>query len=252
MHEIEKKATLVVQESLQDKSLEKAKFILEKADLYRSPWSEFVMKAFVEYERRGKTVEDVYKVYVKEHNKSLVGYLSPIKQKGNLLLMVGDSLWYYVKNTRRAVRITPLQKLSGGASYGDITRLSWSQDYDAVILGKSKIEVKGTSFPAIMLELTAHSKGATYHKIRLFIEEVSFYPRQADVYLQSGKLMKTLLFTRFESTHGMPMNREIVFIDHMKKDAITTMRFEDVGPKQVPERYFLRTKMSQISREILE
>ncbi len=64
-----------------------------------------------------------------------------------------------MKNTRKAVRITPLQKLSGGTSYGDITRLSWSEDYNAVFTGESEIEVNGTLYPVIMLELTVRSKG---------------------------------------------------------------------------------------------
>ena len=259
--EIDSKTTQVIQELPKndvqgneelplDSSYEKAKLILKKADMSRSPWPKFVMKAIINYERRGKMVEDIYRVYVKDYNKSLVGFLSPLKQKGNLLLMVDDNLWYYVKDTRKAVRITPLQRLSGGASYGDITRLSWSEDYEAVIIGKTIIEVNKTSYHTINLELTAHSRGATYYKINLFIEEETLFPRRADVYLQSGMKMKTLYFTRFENSHGKPMNREILFVDHMKNDDITTLKFEEVEPKHVPDRYFLKTKMPVLSREV--
>jgi hypothetical protein len=248
--EIDSKTTQVIQELPLDSSHEKAKLILKKADMSRSPWPKFVMKAIINYERRGKMVKDIYRVYVKDYNKSLVGFLSPLKQKGNLLLMVDDNLWYYVKDTRKAVRITPLQRLSGGASYGDITRLSWSEDYEAVIIGKTIIEVNKTSYHTINLELTAHSRGATYHKINLFIEEETLYPRRADVYLQSGMKMKTLYFTRFEISHGKPMNREILFVDHMKNDDVTTLKFEEVEPKHVPDRYFLKTKMAVLSREV--
>ena len=239
-----------IQELPIDSSHEKAKLILEKADMNRSPWPKFVMKAIINYKRRGEMVEDTYRVYIKDYNKSLVGYLTPPKQKGNLLLMVGNGLWYYAKDTRNAVKITPLQRLSGDASYGDLARLGWSEDYEAIIIGKRMIEMNGTSYHTINLELTAHSKGATYYKINLFIEEGTLYPRKADVYLQSGMMMKTLYFTRFEISHGKPMNREILFVDHMKNDEITTLKFEEVELKHVPDRYFLKTQMSILSREV--
>ncbi len=62
--------------------------------------------------------------------------------------------------------------------------------------------------------------------------------------------MKTMLFTRFESIYGKPMNREVLFVDHMRKDEITAMRFEEVEPREIPDRYFLKTKMSQLSGEV--
>ena len=46
------------------------------------------------------------------------------------------------------------------------------------------------------------------------------------------------------------MNREILFVDHMKNDEITTLKFEEVELKNVPDRYFLKTKMSILSREV--
>lgn len=230
---------------------EEAQLILKRADKSRSPWHSFWMKAILNFERRGKIVEETYRVYIKEDAKTLVGFLRPPKQKGNLLLMVGENLWYYVRDTRRPIRITPLQRLSGGTSYGDIARLNWSEDYNPIIIGKKTIEIENVSYPSINLELTARSNGATYHKIHLFIEEESFYPRRADVFLQSGKLIKTLYFTRFEITQGKRMNREILFVDHMNNDKVTTLRFEEVEPRHLPAEYFLRTKLPDLSRQVI-
>jgi len=227
-----------------------AKLILKKADLSRAPWPAFRMKAIINFERRGETVEETYRVYVKDYTKTLVGFLSPPKQEGNLLLMVGENLWYYVRDTQRPMRITPIQRLSGGASYGDIARLNWSEDYEPVIIGKRLIEVNNVTYPTIHLELTARSNGATYHKIDLFVEENSFYPRRADVYLQSGILMKTLYYTHFDLSHGKPINRQIIFIDHMQDDQITTLNFDKVETRQIPDIYFLKTKMQDLSKEV--
>ncbi len=79
---VDGKITQDIQELPIDSSHEKAKRILEKADMSRSPWPKFVMKAFIDYERRGKMIEDVYRVYVKDYNKSLVGYLPPSNRRG--------------------------------------------------------------------------------------------------------------------------------------------------------------------------
>ncbi|MBI3599176.1 MAG: outer membrane lipoprotein-sorting protein [Nitrospinae bacterium] len=228
-----------------------ARAILEKADRTRSPWSDFEMKAILQFEQRERMVEEDYRVYLKDGTKTLVAFLSPIKQRGNLLLMVGEDLWFYVKDTQRPVRITPLQRLSGGASYGDIARLNWSLDYIPTFIGKESADVGNTSYPCIKLELSADSKGATYHRILLWIEEGQYYPRKADIYLQSGKLIKTLYFTRFEITKGSPMNREIKFIDHLDNDKTTIMRFEDIETHPIPSNYFLKTRLPDLSREVI-
>ncbi len=231
---------------------EGAREILKKADLSRSPWSDFTMKSILNFKRRGTPVEETYRVYVKDHTKTLVGFLNPVKQRGNLLLMIGDNLWYYVKDTRRPIRITPIQKLSGGASYGDISRLSWSEDYDPVITGKEEIEIGEVSYPCIHLELTARSKGATYHRISLYVEEGTFFPRKADVYLRSGVHMKTLYYTVFKKLYGKFFNSEVVFVDHMSNDMITTLKYDEIEPRELPDRYFLRTQLSTLYGEVIK
>ena len=36
--------------------------------------------------------------------------------------MLGDDMWVYLPDTSRPIRITPLERLSGDASNGDVAR----------------------------------------------------------------------------------------------------------------------------------
>jgi hypothetical protein len=50
------------------------------------------------------------------------------------VLMKGDDMWINLSGSRRALRITPMQRLMGEASNGDVAKLSFSRDYNATIL----------------------------------------------------------------------------------------------------------------------
>lgn len=224
--------------------------ILVKADRVRSPWDSFRMTSFITLNRMGEEVKEEYRVYVKEGLKTLVVFVSPPKTKGNILLMVGENLWFYVSGTQRELKVAPLQRLSGGASYGDIARLNWGEDYEAEIAGREPLEMEGGRYNTARLELVAKSAGATYNKITLWVEEGNHYPRKADIFLKSGMMMKTLYFTKFETVRGKPMNVEITFVDHMAKDARTMMNFTGAEEASLPSEYFLKTMLRELSDKL--
>ncbi|UZJ41265.1 outer membrane lipoprotein-sorting protein [Prosthecochloris sp. SCSIO W1101] len=229
----------------------KASEILQRADSARSPWPDFTMAADIAFEKHGQLKKEKFRVFVKDYLKSLVSYVEPVKQRGNMLLMVGDNLWYYVNNTRRPMRITPIQKLSGGASYGDITRLSWSKDYSPEPGGEQSVAVGERSFDTWFLKLKANSKSATYHTIDLYVEKGTFFPRKAVVYLQSGKKMKTMYFTEYKTMAGKKMNTRIEFIDHLSSDNMTSLTFSNVIVKTSPNRFFLKSSLSTLYGEVV-
>lgn len=225
--------------------------LLKTADVFRSPWPDFSMTATISFNKGNVEERDIFRVFVKNHVKTLVSYIEPQKQRGNMLLMVDDNLWYYVNKTQRPMRITPLQRLSGGASYGDITKLDWSRDYSAVLDGQTITEVKGNAFDTWFLRLTAKSRSATYHTIDLYIEKATGYPRKAVVYLQSGKKMKTLYFTGYTVNAGKMMNSRIDFIDHLAGDKETALSFSRVTVKKLPDSYFLNTSLPSLYSDVV-
>ena len=233
------------------KDMPKASEILEKADAARSPWADFTMVADIAFEKHSQQKREKFRVFVKDYLKTLVSYIEPVKQRGNMLLMVGDNLWYYVNNTRRPMRITPIQKLSGGASYGDITRLKWSGDYVPKITGEQSVVVGERSYDTWFLKLKANSKSATYHTIDLYVEKGTFFPRKALVYLQSGKKMKTMYFTEYKTMAGKMMNTRIEFIDHLSSNSMTSLIFSNVVVRKSPDRFFLKSSLSSLYSEVV-
>ena len=225
--------------------------VLEKTDSVRSPWEGYTMIADIAYEKHGQSKKENFRVFVKDHRQTLVSYLKPARLRGNLLLMVDDNLWYYVNETRRPMRITPIQKLSGGTSYGDITRLNWSGDYVPEMVSEESVRVDGTVYDTWFMKLTATSSSATYNTIDLFVEKESYFPRKAVVYLQSGKKMKTMFFTEFNEIYGKIMNTRIDFVDHLSSDSKTTMIFSDISVKRFPERFFLKSSLPLLYSEVV-
>ncbi|MFH0926661.1 MAG: outer membrane lipoprotein-sorting protein [bacterium] len=212
--------------------------ILEKADGVRAPFESFVMD--IDLTSPDETMR--FNTFSKGGEDTLVLYLMPKKEKGKLLLMKEEDLWIYIPGTRRALRITPMQKLMGGVSNGDITRLRWAKDYDAKLMGEEDTKYQ--------LELLAQKKSATYYKMIVWIEKKSFKPIKAVVYLKSGKLYKTMYFIGFKTFSGKLMATDIKFIDHLKSEKETVMTFSKVIEKEVPDNYFNIAEVPRLS-EIL-
>ncbi len=60
--------------------------------------------------------------------------------------MLGDDMWIYLPDTSRPVRITPLERLSGDASNGDVARTNYAVDYSPVYLRTEKVGAEDATF----------------------------------------------------------------------------------------------------------
>jgi hypothetical protein len=76
-----------------------------------------------------------YTVFVQDQHRSLVLMRSPAEQ-GQKVLMLGDDFWLLMPGSQRAMRITPMQKLLGDASTGDIATMNWADDYGGSVVGE--------------------------------------------------------------------------------------------------------------------
>jgi hypothetical protein len=57
-------------------------------------------------------------------------------EPGQKVLMLGDDFWLLMPGSQRAMRITPMQKLLGDASTGDIATMNWADDYGGSVVGE--------------------------------------------------------------------------------------------------------------------
>ena len=160
--------------------------LLQEADAYRLPPSPVQVKVTVKLFKDDKLdKERPYTVLARPDLRSLVLFDHP-SEKNQKVLMVDDDFWIILPNSRRPVRITPMQKLLGEASTGDIARMTWSGDYHGKVAGETTVD----GAPCLILDLEASRSGVSYQRIKLYIERDKHYPIKGELYVASGKLAK--------------------------------------------------------------
>ena len=168
--------------------------LLVDADRYRMTDDNLVVETRVTTASPDK--ERLYTVYAQSGRRSLVVMRSPAEQ-GQKVLMLGDDFWLLMPGTQRPMRITPMQKLLGDASTGDIATLRWSQDYAATLVGAEPCAEGAAPSAAATcwhLSLAAQRKGVSYARIELWLGRTHHEPVRADLYVQSDKLAKQARF----------------------------------------------------------
>ena len=132
-----------------------AEALLKRSDSFRNGWPTYVIRVKItDYEAGKPDEEHLYQVSQKGIDKTYVEFMSP-REKGEHLLMLGDDMWVYLPDTSRPVRITPLERLTGDASNGDVARTNYAADYTPVYLRTEKVG----AVECYVLELTRQTQG---------------------------------------------------------------------------------------------
>jgi outer membrane lipoprotein-sorting protein len=208
--------------------------LLRRSDSYRNGWpSYFIHVKITNFERGKPDEEHLYDVSQKGADKIYVEFMSP-REKGRHLLMLGDDMWVYLPDTSRPVRITPLERLSGDASNGDIARTNYALDYTAVFLRTEKLNADECH----VLELTAKRKGATYHRIVYWVRASDARPVRAEFYLTSGKHIKSATFDEFGIYDGRPLLRRLTLFDEIRHNSRSVLEYSGAAPRAMPDKLF--------------
>lgn len=178
-----------------------------------------------------KEKERNYLVFSQANHQSLVLMKSPA-EKGQKVLMLGDDFWMLLPGSQRPLRITPMQKLLGDASIGDIATMSWSQDYKGKIIGEEKCDDK----PCLRLSLQAVRKSVAYQRIELWLGKTRHEPIKADLYVQSEKLAKQARFV-LDKPQAPTAVAEMILLDQLSSHKETRVRYISRKQKTVPEQW---------------
>lgn len=221
---------------------DRAEEILQAADQYRNGWPAFVVHTRITNYKKGKQKDiGLFEVMIKGDDKSLVRFLNP-DQKGQYLLMRGDKMWLYMPNTRRPIRVTPLQRLMGDASNGDVARTNFSRDYTPKLLGEEIVNGK----VCYKLELSATNDAATYQHVEYWVTKQESLPIKAELYLASGKHYKSITYDEYKIMNGRPALTKMTLYDRLRPDRYTIMEFLKYEPKKLPEKYFNKNYLTQL------
>ena len=208
--------------------------LLKRSDTFRNGWPSFVTRVKITNYESGKPDEEkLYEVSQKGTDKTYVEFLTP-REKGRHLLMLSDDMWVYLPDTSRPVRITPLERLSGDASNGDVARTNYSADYTPMYLRSEKLA--GTE--CYVLELTAKRKGATYQRIIYWLRVEDARPVRAEFYLTSGKHIKSATFDDYAQMGGKTLLRRLTLYDEIRHNSHSLLEYSGSAPRELPDKLF--------------
>ncbi len=211
-----------------------AEALLKRSDTFRNGWPAFVTHVKItDYESGKSDEEHLYEVSQKGTDKTYVEFMSP-REKGEHLLMLGDDMWIYLPDTSRPIRITPLERLSGDASNGDVARTNYAIDYTPVYLRTEKV---GTT-ECYVLELTAKRKGATYQRILYWLRVEDARPVRAEFYLTSGKHIKSATFDEYAPSGGKSLLHRLTLYDEIRHNSHSVLEYSNSEPRSLPDKLF--------------
>jgi outer membrane lipoprotein-sorting protein len=215
--------------------------LLRHSDAFRNGWPSYVLRVRITNFEAGKSDEEsLYEVSQKGTDKTYVEFMSP-RDKGRHLLMLGDDMWVYLPDTSRPVRITPLERLSGDASNGDVARTNYAVDYSPVYLRSEKVG----EIACHVLELTAKRKGSTYQRIVYWIRAEDARPVKAEFYLTSGKRIKSATFDEYVQVGGRTQLKRMTLTDEIRHNSHSVLEYSGFAPREFPDKLFYQGRQDR-------
>lgn len=207
--------------------------ILKKADAFRLPDASAQVETLVQTFKGGKPdKEKRYQVLLKPGGKALILFRSP-GEAGQKVLMSGDDFWLLLPGSARPIRITPLQKLLGDASTGDIATMTWAGDYTGTIA--RELEVDGV--PCLELDLTALRKSLSYQRVLLHVAKSDYRPVHADLFAASNRRVKQARFM-VETRDGRTAVTRMTLVDEIQINRETQVTTLSNRPRQFGDELF--------------
>jgi outer membrane lipoprotein-sorting protein len=219
-----------------------AQTILAASDAIRNPGKPFsVGVTLTEYEGGKQVDTSTLMTYSRAQASggqfaSLVRFVLPARDAGKLMLKNGNDLWFFDPTTKATVRLSPQQRLLGQASNGDVVTVNLSKDYQASLLAEEEVQDGERRMrKSYKLGLKASAPDTTYASIELWVDAENDRPLKARFFAESGRLLKTAYYRRFEPHLGATRPTETVIIDGLTPQSVTVMRFSDYVSRAVPD-----------------
>lgn len=211
--------------------------VLARVDAYRNPLTSFTVDVELTSTTKDRTDVSRFKVYGKGTDRSLVEFQYPQTEKGKYLLMTKDAMWVFMPDTSRPIRISPLQRLAGQASNGDVARTSFTVDYN-----QQSVSEDGN---ALVLDLKAKDAGVAYDRVRLWVDRTSYQPIKADFYVVSGKLIKRAFYKDYADVNGRRILTRIEIEDLLRPGNKTVMRYANLQSHDNPDKMFNKESLGK-------
>jgi hypothetical protein len=210
---------------------------LADVDATRNAFPEAVIRAratqLVDGRQQGSAE---FEIYAKGRDKALIVFRDA-KNNGRRVLTVGARMWLIVPGTTNPVPITPNQRLLGGASFGDVAKLRFAEDFTPTVREKTET-VSGRE--CRVLDLAAKDPRASYPKVVLWVDAADHLARKVLFFLPSGREAKEAVFTKFSKAAGKTIISEMEIRDLLGREsrALTRLEYLDYRPGKLDDAIF--------------
>jgi outer membrane lipoprotein-sorting protein len=233
-----------------------AQRILAASDAVRNPGRPFrVDVTLVEFQQGRQVASNSMATYSRTLDQggqfaSLVRFTAPSRDADKLMLKNGNDMWFFDPATKASVRLSPQQRLIGQAANGDVVTVNLAKDYAATLEETEEIQDgERRTRRAHRLALVATSESATYARITLWVAAENSWPIKGLFYADSGRLLKTVYYRRFQAQMGAQRPTELVIIDGLDPKSVTLMRLSDYAALDIPTAWFERDYLPRFQPE---
>jgi hypothetical protein len=212
--------------------------ILKAADEARGNVSGLAWEVGIESNDNGRVGDTlVYDIKVRAFNVAGIS-LAPAKYRGNKILMLNTSMWFYKPGLSKPVPISQRQKLMGEAAYGDIASTNYAENYTATRLPDEVVDGQ----PCYVFDLRAKEEKLTYDRITYWVAKASQTGIKADYYTVSGKKFKSasMDYTNSIKLDGQarPFLSRITLQNELMNGAVTYLNLRNPHIEPVPDYVF--------------
>jgi hypothetical protein len=171
--------------------------VVARYDQIMSPTAFVAVMEMVATREDGSTRSYVLRTQKVGADKFRATFEEPASARGQEMLRVGDNMWSYVPNLKRAVRVASRDSFMGGDfNNGDVLRVNYTADYDATFL-------EGGDPTLVCAKLTAKAPSVAYDVIHLCLtKDAVAMPVSASYFAQSGKLLRSAVFSDVKDFGG--------------------------------------------------
>lgn len=230
--------------------------ILAASDAVRNPSRPFVVNVtLLEFRSSKQTDANSLVVYSKSDTasgqfRSLIRIVAPQRDANKLMLKNGNDLWFFDPASQASIRLSPQQRLLGQASNGDVVTVNLAKDYKAALQGEEELaDGERVMRRAYKLDLAAVSPDVTYHRVEMWVDTTSSRPIRARFFAESGHLLKTAFYRKFQPQLGRERPTEVVIIDGLDPAWVTVMRYSDYAWRDVPDAWLQRDFLPRFKPE---
>jgi hypothetical protein len=215
-----------------------AEAILKEADEARGSISGLAWQVAIESTENERVLDTLeYDIKVRAFNVAGMS-LAPPKYRGNKILMLNSSMWFYKPGLSRPVPISQRQKLMGDAAYGDIAATNYAEYYDATRLPDALVDGEA----CYVFDLKARNEKVTYDRIVYWVSKERRLGLKADYFTVSGKKFKSaaMEYANRVELNGQrrPFISRIALRGELLNGAVTYLQLRNPRLEPIPDYVF--------------